>query len=248
MPPDPAHVTPECFSRGSIYQNFFKHDGLIALTSDTSIDFTPTDFDSPLTAAQRAYLLKECGVDIPQVFWRKQIHGDDILTVKGAVSSSKACPDADAYITNEKNLPIAIRTADCVPIFIFDPTHRAIGLAHAGWRGTYKGIAVKTVQKMQVQFDSKPSELKIVLGPSIRECCYQVGEEFRDYFPAHVSDRDGYLYADMVGSNRDQLIQAGVMPELILDSGVCTCCSKNYFSFRRDAKNAGRMVSLMMMV
>jgi len=248
MQPDPAHVTPESFNQGSIYQSFFKDAGLISLTSDASIDFTPINFDSPLTASQRAYLLKEGGVDIPQVFWRKQIHGDDILDVKGAVSSAKVCPDADAYITHEKNLPIAIRTADCVPVFIFDPTHRVIGLAHAGWRGTYKAIAVKTVQKMQQQYATQPSELKILIGPSIRECCYQVGEEFRDYFPAHTKDRGGYLYADMVSSNRDQLIQGGALPDNIYDSGLCTCCNKNYFSFRRDAKNAGRMVSLMMMV
>ena len=67
-------------------ETFFKDEGLVALTSDASIDFTPVDFDSPLTAAQRAYLQKNCGMDIPQVFWRKQIHGDDILDSTMAVS------------------------------------------------------------------------------------------------------------------------------------------------------------------
>jgi len=226
---------------------FFKDQGLVALISDASIDFTPLDFDSPLTGDQRSYLQKKCGVGIPKVFWRKQVHGDAILIANGAAGSSKGCPDADAYITNEKNLPIAIRTADCVPVLIFDPLHRVIGLAHAGWRGTYKAIAVKTVQKMQEKYGSQVSDLKIVLGPSIRECCYKVGEEFRDYFPSHVKDRGGYLYADVIGSNRDQLLQAGVGRENILDSGICTCCNKNYFSFRRDADKAGRMISLMML-
>src|SRR5208282_5241010 len=106
-------------------------------------DFTPVDFDSPLTQAQRVYLHQHSGIDIPQVFWRKQVHGEDILEATGG-ETSKDCPDADAYITREKNLPIAIRTADCVPVFIFDPAHRVIGLAHAGWRGTYKAIAAKT--------------------------------------------------------------------------------------------------------
>lgn len=226
---------------------FFKDEGIIALTSDASIDFTPADFDSPLTNAQRAYLKKECGVDIPQVFWRKQIHGDDILVVKGGVRTSKSCPDADAYITDEKNLPIAIRTADCVPVFIFDPVHRVIGLAHAGWKGTYKQLAAKTIQKMQEKYTSQPSDLKIALGPSIRECCYQVGEEFRDHFPSRVRDREGRLYADVVGANRDQLLKAGVRPENIFDSRLCTCCNKDYFSFRRDGEKAGRMISVMML-
>jgi polyphenol oxidase len=229
-------------------QRFFKDKGLLALTSDNSIDFTPVDFDGPLTADQRAYLQKEFGVDIPQVFWRKQVHGDNIIAAQGGAGASKGCPDADAYITDEKNLPIAIRTADCVPVFIFDPLRRVIGLAHAGWNGTAKMVAVKTVQKMREKYTSQPSNLKIILGPSIRECCYQVGLEFRDYFPAHVQDRGGFLYADVISANRVQLLQAGVRPENIFDSGICTCCSKDYFSFRREGTNAGRMISLMMLV
>lgn len=226
---------------------FFKDQGIVALTSDGSIDFTCADFDVPLTVSQRAYLQKICGVNIPQVFWRKQIHGDDILVARGGVKASKDCPDADAYITDERNLPIAIRTADCVPVFIFDADHRAIGLAHAGWKGTFKSIAAKTVQRMQEKYASQPSGLKIYLGPSIRECCYQVGAEFLDHFPSHVNDRGGRLYADVISANCDQLLQAGVRLENIVDSGVCTCCNKDYFSFRRDGAKAGRMISLMML-
>ena len=211
------------------------------MTSDASVDFNTVDFDSPLSKEQRAYLKKE-------VYWRKQVHGDDVLVAHGGPEACKTCPDADAYITNEKNLPIAIRTADCVPVFIFDPSHHAIGLAHAGWKGTYKEIAAKTVQKMQKKYGSKASSLKIVLGPSIRECCYQVGEEFLDYFPSHINERDGHLYADVVGANRDQLLKAGVQQENIVDSGICTCCNKNYFSFRRDGEKSGRMISLMMLI
>jgi len=226
---------------------YLKKEGIIALTSDASIDFVPADFDSPLSESQRSYLQKYSGVDISQVFWRKQIHGDDILIAQGGAKSVKGCPDADAYITNEKNLPIAIRTADCVPIFIYDEQHQAIGLAHAGWRGTYKAIGVKTVQRMQEKYSSQLSDLKVFLGPSIRQCCYQVGEEFRHYFPDHVKDREGHLYVDIVGVNRDQLIKAGIPSENIVDSGICTCCDKNYFSFRRDGEKAGRMISLMML-
>ena len=94
---------------------FFKNEGIVALTGDASVDFTCDDFDAPLTKGQRAYLQKICGIDIPQVFWRKQIHGDDILVAHQSVIPAKAgifddevykdCPDADAFITDEKNLP-----------------------------------------------------------------------------------------------------------------------------------------------
>ena len=227
---------------------FFKDEGsIVALTGDASVDFTCDDFDAPLTKGQRAYLQKICGIDIPQVFWRKQIHGDDILVASGGAGASKGCRDADAFITDEKNLPIAIRTADCVPVFIFDPLRRAIGLAHAGWKSTHKMIAAKTVQRMREKYSSQPSDLKIVLGPSLRECCYLVGVEFRDYFPSHVKERGGHLYLDLIGVNRDQLLQVGVRQENIFDSGICTYCHKNYFSFRRDGAKAGRMISLMML-
>jgi YfiH family protein len=225
-------VTPECF------------EGIIALTSDASIDFTPRDFDAPLTEEQRAYLKKKSGKDIPEVFWRKQVHGDNVLLAK---ASPKGCPDADGYITNQKNVALAIRTADCVPVFIFDPRRRVIGLAHAGWKGTHQKIAAKTVRQMKSHYSSQPEDLKVVLGPSIRECCYQVGSEFKVHFPAHVKERAGHLYADIVGANRDQLLDVGVRPENIFDSGICTCCDKHYFSFRRDGDKAGRMISLMML-
>jgi YfiH family protein len=223
---------------------FFKGQGVVALTSDASLDFTPADFDLPLTDAQRTYLKKYTNHDIFQVFWRKQVHGDAILETP----SPPGGEEADAFITAEKNVPIAIRTADCVPVFIFDPTRRAIGLAHAGWKGTHKHIAAKVVQKMQQTYQSRPADLKIVLGPSIRSCCYQVGPEFREHFPSHVSQRPNGLYVDIVAANRDQLIQAGIIPKNIFDSGLCTCCNKHYFSFRRDGSKAGRMISLMMLL
>jgi YfiH family protein len=227
---------------------FFNGEGLIAFTSDGSKDFTPLDFDAPLEDSQRSYLQEQYNSGISQVFWRKQVHGDNILEAVGAATAAKGCPDADAYVTDEKNLPIAIRTADCVPVFIFDPRRRVIGLAHAGWKGTQKAIAAKTVKKMGEKYSSRFSDLKIVLGPSIRKCCYQVGAEFRDHFPSYVSHRGGYLYLDLISANQDQLMQAGVLQENILDSGICTCCDKNYFSFRRDGAKAGRRISLMMLV
>jgi len=227
---------------------FFQDQRLVALTSDASVDFTPADFDSPLTPQQRVYLRKECQFDVPKVFWRKQVHGDDVLEATGTAWPSAFFPDADALVTKEKNLPIAVRTADCVPVFIFDPHGPFVALAHAGWRGTHKAIAAKTVDVLRKKYGSKPSDLKIVLGPGIRDCCYQVGAELAGHFPAYVRKRDNALYADLFAANRDQLMQAGVGQDHIFDTGTCTCCHKDYFSYRRDGGKAGRMISLMMLL
>jgi YfiH family protein len=226
---------------------FFEHWPIIALTSDASVDFTPESFDTPLGFDQRAYLKAQTGRDIPQVFWRKQIHEDGIILAQGSVSQCRDCPDADAFVTKQEGLPIAIRTADCVPVFLFDPIKKAIGLAHAGWRGTKAQIAAKTIQTMRDKFGSQCYDLHAALGPAIRSCCYQVGPEFRDHFPEDVQERQGHLYLDVIAANRRQLVKAGVLPEHIADSGVCTCCSQEYFSFRRDGVHAGRMISVMML-
>jgi YfiH family protein len=226
---------------------FFEGQDVVAFISDKQMDFQPTDFDAPLTMDQREYLVKECGMDVPHVFWRKQVHGDAVLVAKDSSSSSFGCPDADAYITCQKNLPIAIRTADCVPVFLFDPVKRAIGLAHAGWKGTHQQITYKTVLRMQEAFGSKPEDILAVLGPAIQPCCYEVGEEFRQYFPDEIIERVGKLYVDVTKNNYKQLLRAGLKKENIKNTGICTHCNPKYFSFRRDAEKAGRMISLMIL-
>ena len=202
------------------------HPHLIAFTGDASVDFTTQDFDAPLTPTQSAYLKTHIGVDIQRVFWRKQVHGDDVL-IAGKEACARGCPDADAFVTDRNNVPIAIRTADCVPVFIYDPLKQVIALAHAGWKGTRQRIAFKTVQEMQDKFGCRCYDLKVALGPSIRSCCYEV---------------------DIVTANRRQLVEAGVVDGNIFDGRVCTCCNKDYFSFRRDREKAGRMISLMMLL
>ncbi|MEI7997890.1 MAG: peptidoglycan editing factor PgeF [Candidatus Omnitrophota bacterium] len=227
---------------------FFEGKDVIALTSDSQVDFTPTDFDAPLTEDQRNYLKSQCGLDFSHVFWRKQIHGDDVLVAKDSSRSSRGCPDADAYITNQKNLPIAIRTADCVPVFLYDPSKPAIGIAHAGWKGTFKEIAYKTVIGMKENFGCKTEDVYAVLGPAIGPCCYQVKEEFRQYFPEEIIDRADKIYVDIIKNNYQQLLKAGLKKENISNAGICTNCNLDYFSFRRDKEKAGRMISLMMLI
>ncbi len=224
---------------------FFEGQNVVAFIGDRQMDFQPDDFDAPLTNEQRAYLKKECGVDIEHVFWRKQIHGDDILVAKDSSRSSRGCPDADAYITCQKNLPVAIRTADCVPVLLFDPIKRAIGIVHAGWKGTAKEITYKTVLLMKETFGSNPKDIQAVLGPAIQPCCYEVGAEFRQHFPNEIIERGDKLYVDVTKNNYKQLLKAGLKKEHINNTGICTHCNPKYFSFRRDAEKSGRMISLM---
>ncbi len=164
--------------------------------------------------------------------------------------------DIDALMTDVPGLPLAIFTADCVPVFFYDPVRRVVALAHAGWRGTVGGIVKETVLAMGREYGSKPSDIKAAIGPSICRRCFEIGpevaEEFQKVFDCPVDAQGGVLfhgngdrfYADLWQANRLLLLQAGITKEHICLSGLCTMCRQElFFSHRatngRRGNNAG---------
>jgi YfiH family protein len=167
---------------------------------------------------------------------------------KGALLYEDAISGTDALITDRKNIPLTVFTADCLSIFLYDPLTPAIGLVHAGWRSTKEGIASKAVRLMKEKFNTDLSRLVAAFGPNIQNCCYGVGEEFKDYFGVYVREEGGKYYFDLSGFNRKQLWAAGVNEANIFDYGVCTCCNYNeFFSYRREKEYCGRMISVIML-
>jgi len=106
----------------------------------------------------------------------RQVHGNEVRRV-GARDGGRFIPGCDALITDEPGVPLLLRFADCLPILLYDRRRKAIGLAHAGWRGTVAGIAQATVRAMAEAFGSRPGDLVAALGPAIGPCCYEVGPE-----------------------------------------------------------------------
>ena len=100
---------------------------------------------------------------------------------------------------------------------------------------------------MNEQWQTDPKDIKIAFGPAIRSCCYEVGSEFQEFFPEDCISRDNRHYLDLPQMTHDQLLSAGVDKTNICDCGICTCCDSNYFSFRREGNDAGRMISLIML-
>jgi len=109
----------------------------------------------------------------------RQVHSDIIRFVDSQPDSQ---PVGDGVITATPGLLLGIQTADCLPIILVDPKHRAVGVFHAGWRGTVKRIVEKGVGEMRRCFGSRPRDLKAVIGPGIHGCCYEVGVEVRQQF------------------------------------------------------------------
>ncbi len=226
---------------------FFDNSALVAFTSDAAIDFTLNESNPALNEEQRSSLSKEAGVLIRALAWVKQVHGEGVIIADESFLTNGVLKEADALITDRKNVPVAVRTADCLPVFIFDPTHRAVGIVHAGWKSTQKEIVRKTYETMNAKYQTDYEDIFVAFGPAIRSCCYEVGDEFIRHFPKAVVARDGKLFMDLIKANRDQLFSLGVERHQLFDCRVCTSCDKNYYSFRRDNKKAGRMVSVMMM-
>lgn len=163
----------------------------------------------------------------------------------------------DAQITNEPGVALAVFGADCVPVFFFDPVKKAIGTAHAGWRGTIGRIAEKTVEAMERQFGSKRSDIEAYIGISVCGDCYVVGGEVAERFMAEFPEataqseeqkKDGTCQLDLWKVNRSILEQAGVLPENIVIGGVCTKChSEVLFSHRVAGDKRGNMAGFLML-
>jgi YfiH family protein len=147
---------------------------------------------------------------------------------------------------------LSLRFADCTPIIVYDPAHHALGVAHAGWRGTVSKIAVALVEAMSDAFGSEPAALIAGIGPSIGPCCYEVGEEViaaaRTAFEREVERRDGWpllfsdgaaTYLDLWSANRVLLEWTGVRQ--IETARLCTACHRQrFFSHRAEAGKTGR--------
>lgn len=228
-----------------MFKDFFPK-GVTALFTDGAMNFILPEDATGLSNTQKSYLSLQLRIDPQKIYTMRQVHGHRVLTVtQDSFPQQGDLPQADAMITNTPNIFLSVRTADCLPIFIYDPAKRAIGLVHAGWRSTSENIARVTLWLMEKQFRSSPSDLRVAFGPSIRPCCYEVGEEFKDVFPQDVVRKGLNLYLDVAGANKKQLIETGVKAENIFDVELCTMCDPKFFSFRRDKEKAGRHLSLM---
>ncbi|MGO9227843.1 MAG: polyphenol oxidase family protein [Bryobacteraceae bacterium] len=178
--------------------------------------------------------------DIPARFARlatlKQVHSAECVAGAGR---SGVLGTGDALLENTPGAVVAVRTADCVPVLLVDPAHRAVAAVHAGWRGTVAGIAPGAVAALRARFASRAGDLHAAIGPAIGNCCYEVGAEVAAQFgvngPAHI---------DLAETVHRQLEAAGIGGQRIYLAGFCTRCrAAEFHSFRRDGEAAGRMYS-----
>ena len=187
------------------------------------------------------------------------MHGAGVRVLRRASPAPEDAADpprADALVTNDARLVLAVRVADCVPIVMADGRTGAVAAVHAGWRGTAAGVSRHAIDAMTREFGTDPADLTAALGPSIGPCCYEVGPELIDAFRAAGVDEpaiarwftrlaSGSLRLDVGAANVDQIAAAGVPRARIHAANLCTRTHVDTFdSFRADGARAGRMAAL----
>lgn len=179
-----------------------------------------------------------------QVVGSLQVHDDVILeaTASGYFSGY------DAFVTNQKDLFLTIGIADCTPILIFDPITSSIGAAHAGWKGTAKSIAAKTLLKMKELYGTKPKDCFAFIGTCIDTANFEAGEEVAEKFDkpfVHYFPNSNRPYIDLKSANLHQLLELGIPKENIEISEFSTVLdNEHYFSYRKENGQTGRMLAV----
>ena len=191
-----------------------------------------------------------------------QVHGCEIREVPDPNTTREQLEGVDALVTDVPGVAISVRTADCIPVLLYDPVHKAVAAVHDGWRGTVQRLSKKVITFMHERYGTDATQLMAVIGPGIGPDSFQVGQEVADAFfeagfpmDGILSDRGpkapteddpmaGGLHIDLWKANQWLLEQAGVQPCNIQVAGICTYKNNNrFFSARREGTKCGRIIN-----
>lgn len=183
----------------------------------------------------------KAALGLKSLVFARQVHGNTVIRIDSPPADGIA-GEGDAMMTNVPGLGLAVQTADCVPLLLFDPENRAVAAVHSGWRGTVQEIARHTLEAMNAAYGTRPDKIQAAIGPSISPANYRVGPEVIEQFGSLFGDTEGLIgprdaegggRLDNAGAVRRQLIEAGVSPDAIWMSDACTFADDNLFSCRR---------------
>jgi polyphenol oxidase len=220
--------------------------------STRALNLGYTNWDSPESvASNRKRFLTALNLDPARLATLHQIHSDRVHIIKD-VPAQWNRSDGDALITGIENCALAVLTADCFPIILADPRNKVAAVVHSGWRGTLARILQKTIEAMRREFGSDPAHLVAAIGPGIRSCCFEVGEQVAALFEkefAHVTnprhDHPGKFLVDLPKALELQMNGSRIKPGNIHDICSCTRCNPDeFFSYRAEGQNSGRMMAV----
>lgn len=208
-----------------------------------STSFNDLDFNiNKQTGRENINKLKDW-FNLKDIGYLHQIHSNKVFIYDGKVY------EGDSLITDKKNTAVGIFTADCVPILLYDKKNEIAAAVHSGWRGTISHIVEKTITTLNQKYNSDPKDIYAYIGPHIRSCCYEIGEEVAVQFKEDHSYKNLNVICDRKLNLEKciikQLSDKCINENHIIKLNLCTCCSKsyNFHSYRKTGIKAGRMFS-----
>jgi len=210
--------------------------------------------DSEILRHHLRLYLNSLHIDGDQAFLVDQVHGDKVHVLENLEDDYDSI-EADAIITHLTDRPIAVLTADCIPIIVYDPEKHVVGVVHAGRKGTALGIFSKTISVLQENYASRPADLLVGVGPGICANCYEVDEQCLTAFQENYEGwqrfvrktSQGKYLLDLFLANEVDGALCGVRPENIHRSGFCTSCHNDRFHSYRKEGATGRMMTVAML-
>jgi len=209
--------------------------------------------DTQATPARRRRACEALGVSFDRLTVGEQVHGARAAIVTGSrIGCGRDTPEgriagADGLLTDEVDVPLMVLSADCCVFAVYDPIVRAVGVAHAGWRGSAGGIVRRLIASMNAAFACRSMRMIAAIGPCAGACCYKVREDVVSTFAAAGHDtreivrmHGGAMYLDLEKSVRLKLEECGVQASHIDAAGICTICSGDFYSYRGEGRMGGQ--------
>ncbi len=186
-------------------------------------------------------------LNLQDIAFLNQTHSIDGMVIDQLIPAFDQ--EGDYLITDKKSIGIGVMTADCLPIIFYDTKNHVAAVAHAGWRGTVAGIATQTINALEKNFKTSMNDLEIYFGPSAKNCCYIVDEQFvkniKDFSLQVIKrNQNGAIVFDLPGLSALQLKHAGLKNQINTDYNFCTICDYRFFSYRRQAEQSGRQMTI----
>ena len=227
-------------------------DGYLINDDNVKIAFTNRDVDAKSSEDMKRFSDKY-GFNYDNIVYNTQVHGADVRIVESGDDFTENGKEADGLITNLRNTPLLIFTADCVPVVFYDKKQGVVALAHAGWRGTYGNIAGEMVDIMTDKYGCEVVDIKTIIGPSVSVDNYEVSYDLIEKFSAlevqgYYKEVDGKYYLDLWKLNKELLKKCGILEDNIKIIDFCTVRDNDkFFSYRLDdatPKRIGTIIQL----
>jgi len=230
--PQPLPLLPDHLHRHFVAVSFSRHGGVSPPPWD-SCNLSFACGDAPANVRENRQRVK-AGLGLNILVAARQVHGDRVVCIDHRPAVDLEVSDCDALITRQPGIGLLVQQADCQAVLLADPVQQVVGICHCGWRGSILDIIGKTVAAMQTHFGSDPADLHAAVSPSLGPCCAEFVNHRNELPAAFRPYMVRPAYFDFWAISRDQLIGAGLAADRIHIASICTRCTPDYFSYRRD--------------